>query len=84
MDHAIPQDWVKRKIVEEAGAAKVYETDFEIETKDESPLTQADLASSCHRCGPAIPDTPYSDYLRRIRTALPSARSGPAIGLWIP
>lgn len=50
MDHAIPQDWVESvtQIVEEAGAAilKVYETDFEIETKrDESPLTQADLAS---------------------------------------
>ena len=38
----------RTQIVEEAGAAilKVYETDFEIETKkDESPLTQADLAS---------------------------------------
>ena len=50
MAKAIPQPWVKRitQIVEEAGAEilKVYETDFEIQTKsDESPLTQADLAA---------------------------------------
>ena len=50
MAEAIPQEWVNRvtQIVEDAGAAilKVYETDFEIETKsDESPLTQADLAA---------------------------------------
>ena len=50
MAEAIPQEWVNRvtQIVENAGAAilKVYETDFEIETKsDESPLTQADLAA---------------------------------------
>ena len=50
MAKAIPQEWVNRvtQIVEDAGAAilKVYETDFEIESKsDESPLTQADLAA---------------------------------------
>ena len=50
MAKAIPQPWVNRvmQIVEEAGAEilKVYETDFEIQTKsDESPLTQADLAA---------------------------------------
>ena len=66
MGKAIPQTWVKRikQIVEEAGAQilKVYETDFEIQTKsDESPLTQADLAAhqvivaGLHSLTPEIP-----------------------------
>ena len=91
MDHAIPQDWVESvtQIVEEAGAAilKVYETDFEIETKsDESPLTQADLASHHVIVAGLQSLTPNIPIISEESAPppLPSARSGPVIGLWIP
>ena len=89
MGKAIPQPWVKRitQIVEEAGAEilKVYETDFEIQTKsDESPLTQADLAAhqvivaGLHSLTPEIPIISEES----APPSLPSDRSGSVIGSW--
>ena len=69
MAKAIPQPWVNRvmQIVEEAGAEilKVYETDFEIQTKSDGITVDASGSggTSGHRGGPAISHPGDTDYL---------------------